>query len=479
MKSKLLLGILFAFCITIPVTSFAETDDSAASSSFPSQPVDFIKTTGDLRISNYCQLYTFFEKGEFPNGDEMYLLSYDDVSEKYPNYKIDETHYEEFLDATKRFGYPYFERWHQDRYDGPTKNIDWMYMKEWQIHPEMFNKFENYMHKSDSRISTCNIPDESYMISHASFDGVCAPGFTNDGNICSLDYSCGYPSIGKMCTTNSDNDISQTQYLRPIKQGHAGIAKDDTICIEGKKLLLKTSDGSPACLNPESISKLVYRGWTKVGEYQNVLIQEHSSLEIKIGDPIDDRGLVPILTVQTFDNTVLHQDKVTRWGFQPENYGDWGPHDTRVSWDQISQNHAFRTSRVIDENEQNPIDPSRMPKDGFAVPSMLYGANLSCGHFEAYSAVVKYGFPSTYPLKEGTSKVFLPGNGGGLLPDNEKAYRFSMASFFEQTVELPDNAVVLSSKSEECMLENPKSRDFNHSTGFFKGYHDEIIFKLS
>lgn len=47
----------------------------------------------------------------------------------------------------------------------------------------------------------------------------------------------------------------------PLKQFKSGIAVEDIKCKEGLQLVIKARDGSPACVKPESISKLVDRGW--------------------------------------------------------------------------------------------------------------------------------------------------------------------------------------------------------------------------
>ena len=472
----MIIVILFAFYIAMPITSFAETDDSAASFPIPSQPVDFIKTTDDLRITDFCQLHSFFEKGEFPNGEKLYLLSYDDVSEKYPDYEIDKTHYEEFLDATKKFGYPYFERWHPDRYEGPTENIDWLYMKEWQIHPEMFNSFERYMHKSDSKLP-CITPDESYMISHTSYDDVCAPGFTKHKteSICSLDYSCGYPSNGKIC---SDKD-STSGYLPPAKQKLAGIAKEDTICLEGKKLLFKQSDDSPVCLFPDSISKLVERKTVDVNGYEDILIQESTTLRITIGEPIDKRGMVPILTTQIFDNAKLKNNIATHYEFQPsDNYVELGVNNSRVGWERLPPNYVLQSRGITDENGEDPIDQSRI-QENRVVPSIAYYAWLRCGDDDKNLSMVEYGYPLSYPIKGVTKKVFFSGNGGGLLPD-DGIYRLSFSSYFEQSIELFEKVDIISEKYEKCTIKHPETRKTNHhNSGFVNGYHHEIVFQLN
>lgn len=465
----------------VPFTD-AELFDSRAHAQLQENPdissavptrTDSIKTTNDLRITNYCQLYSFFEKGEFPNGDKLYLLSYDEVSEKYPDYMIDKTHYQEFLDATKRFGYPYFERWHPDKYDGPTKNIDWMYMKEWQIHPEMFNLFERFMHKSDSRPS-CITPGETYMISHIPYNSICAPGFALDDYTCSIDYRCGYPYPGNMC---SREDNVNPKYLKPLKQEHVGIKKSDTICIAGKMLAFRTSDDSAVCVNPDSIPKMVQRGTIHMSDFKNILVQASSLLEITIEEPIENRGLAPILIKQITDNTQFYFDNIILWDFLTEDYGDWEPRDTRISWDRLSGNYGFDYGDIKDTMGENPVDWTRMSEEGFTVPSLLYVTKIICGPDE-YSAVIHYGYPITIPLKDNTAAIISSSYAGGLLPDKEGIYRLNIGSYFEQTVQLPEKAVEMSHSYEQCTIENLDFRKIDFHNNFVKAYHSEIVFKM-
>ena len=94
---------------------------------------------------------------------------------------------------------------------------------------------------------------------HIPYDGLCAPGFVPLNEICVLDDRCGpgvYP--GKICTM----DGKTKSYLKPSQQGNAGIAASDVICAEQLRLIFK-SDGSPACVKPESIQKLEDRGWSQ------------------------------------------------------------------------------------------------------------------------------------------------------------------------------------------------------------------------
>jgi carboxymethylenebutenolidase len=47
----------------------------------------------------------------------------------------------------------------------------------------------------------------------------------------------------------------------PLKQINDGIEPTNVTCTEGLELVLKFSNGEPACIKPSSISKLIERGW--------------------------------------------------------------------------------------------------------------------------------------------------------------------------------------------------------------------------
>jgi len=93
---------------------------------------------------------------------------------------------------------------------------------------------------------------------HMSHHGMCAPGFASLDGMCVLDDRCGpgaYP--GRMCMM----DGMMKEYLRPHHQKHAGITAENIICVEGKHLMFKHHDATPACVNSNSVDKLKHRGW--------------------------------------------------------------------------------------------------------------------------------------------------------------------------------------------------------------------------
>ncbi len=59
-------------------------------------------------------------------------------------------------------------------------------------------------------------------------------------------------------------DFEEESFLEipaPKKQVAAGVKPYDVVCREGLQLIFKSSDSSPACVKPETVQKLVLRGW--------------------------------------------------------------------------------------------------------------------------------------------------------------------------------------------------------------------------
>jgi hypothetical protein len=52
-----------------------------------------------------------------------------------------------------------------------------------------------------------------------------------------------------------------TKTLSPVKQLAVGIQYNDVQCRDGFDLVVKTTNGHPFCVKPESVEKLIERGW--------------------------------------------------------------------------------------------------------------------------------------------------------------------------------------------------------------------------
>jgi carboxymethylenebutenolidase len=57
------------------------------------------------------------------------------------------------------------------------------------------------------------------------------------------------------------SDSQEIAYFPPLKQVQDGVKPTSVTCTEGMELVLKFSNGSPACIKPSSAEKLIERGW--------------------------------------------------------------------------------------------------------------------------------------------------------------------------------------------------------------------------
>lgn len=72
-----------------------------------------------------------------------------------------------------------------------------------------------------------------------------------------------HPSVDNL--KNSESELLSSEEIPSLKmQEKSSIAPLDIICREGLQKIFKSSDKSPACVKPQTIEKLIQRGWTLV-----------------------------------------------------------------------------------------------------------------------------------------------------------------------------------------------------------------------
>ena len=59
----------------------------------------------------------------------------------------------------------------------------------------------------------------------------------------------------------ADVESGNAPFSSPLKQISNGVSPSNVVCTEGKSLVLKQSNGLPACVNHPSVEKLIIRGW--------------------------------------------------------------------------------------------------------------------------------------------------------------------------------------------------------------------------
>ena len=93
-------------------------------------------------------------------------------------------------------------------------------------------------------------------------------------------------------SSNSSNNNSSsgtamtmmmTSLLPPLKQVDAGVAPSDVTCTQDRSILLRISDGSPACVYPSSIETLILRGWA-IHVLPDIAISNNNSEIFVLGD---------------------------------------------------------------------------------------------------------------------------------------------------------------------------------------------------
>ena len=73
-----------------------------------------------------------------------------------------------------------------------------------------------------------------------------------------------YPTSGKKISLSdyvATFVISKPGVLSPLKQFKSGIDSKNIKCKDNFHLIIKSKGGSPACVKPENVAKLVARGW--------------------------------------------------------------------------------------------------------------------------------------------------------------------------------------------------------------------------
>ena len=123
----------------------------------------------------------------------------------------------------------------------------------------------------------------------------------------------------------SDSIKVKSKYLPPLKQFQSGVSATDITCKDGLYLLQKY-DSTPVCVNPDSISKLVKRGWAK----NNSESMSHSFSKVKIlkgASSLDNQSLDPqeLKVVLGYNNTVtwINEDSIVHTMVGGENENLW------------------------------------------------------------------------------------------------------------------------------------------------------------
>ncbi len=128
-------------------------------------------------------------------------------------------------------------------------------------------------------ISIILVTSVSLAINHPSFGyggggggGGGGSGSTLDSRVCG-DKLCseipgGREAWERTNTKQVESELSNTEQVSslsnsPKQQIANGVLPKDVICKEGLELIFKSTDGTPACVKPETAKKLIERGWAQ------------------------------------------------------------------------------------------------------------------------------------------------------------------------------------------------------------------------
>jgi carboxymethylenebutenolidase len=99
-----------------------------------------------------------------------------------------------------------------------------------------------------------------FLITPYSVDATQAEG--KSGWVVMSDKICGDKLCSEIESNTEHSTFSPIAYLPPpLKQISQGVDPSNVTCTESKSLVLKQSNGLPACVNHSSIEKLILRGW--------------------------------------------------------------------------------------------------------------------------------------------------------------------------------------------------------------------------
>ncbi|MDE1725548.1 MAG: hypothetical protein KGH76_06600 [Thaumarchaeota archaeon] len=74
------------------------------------------------------------------------------------------------------------------------------------------------------------------------------------------------------------SDVGTPNHMSPLKQFKSGIKAEDVKCRQDLQLVIKSRDGSPACVKPDTVQKLIERGWAKLVFESGIAINSYTPI---------------------------------------------------------------------------------------------------------------------------------------------------------------------------------------------------------
>lgn len=194
---------------------------------------------------------------------------------------------------------------------------------------------------------------------------------------------------GKETTETHEHSIAY--FPPPLQQIKNGIKATDVTCTEGRELVLKQSNGQPACIKPSSVAKLTERGWAIHVLPDYVKNENNNSVAFSVGE----------YTVQT--ESVNYFQNAQGYLARPATDGEFpavimiheifGPNDNIKEMAEKLASHGYVVLAVdlYDGKVASTIDEARSIRGSFEQQQWTDNMNSAVGYLEERFGVESIG----------------------------------------------------------------------------------------
>ena len=178
--------------------------------------------------------------------------------------------------------------------------------------------------------------------------------------------------------------ILPKEFQTPLKQMRAGTDAIDVLCNEGLELVMKLSNGLPACVKPSSIEKMVERGWAihVLPDYEKN--ENNNSVTFELGD-----FEVETTNVSYFENSNGYLAKPAIDGIYPGVimiHEWWGLNDNIKQMAEKLASHGYIVFAVdlYDGHVGTTADEARQLRISFEQSQWTENMNTAVSYLEEY-----------------------------------------------------------------------------------------------
>ena len=195
----------------------------------------------------------------------------------------------------------------------------------------------------------------------------------------------------------ADKTFAIAYFPAPLKQISDGVDPANVTCTEGLEIVLKKSNGNPACLKPSSVAKLIERGWA-IHILPDFKDENNNSEIFEVGSYNVDVGLVDY-----FDGTQGYLVRPTVNGEFPEIDGEfpgiimihewWGLNDNIKEMAQKLASHGYVVLAVDLYNGEvaTTSDQARQLISSFDKDAGIENMNFAASYIQENHNVEKLG----------------------------------------------------------------------------------------